>query len=196
MNQLMSKIGKDKFIILAIAGVILLLMESSVWKKVNGSEANAQKETTDMKQETVSPDISQDEYSIDCYEKNTEQKLVSFISQIEGAGKTAVLVSTNGSAQKIVEKDAPYTRENDNSVNGEENTQSTRVEENETTVFVEDVDGNKTPFICKEYAPKIIGVVVACEGGDNEEVVRKITEICQSLFDLDAHTIKVVKIKE
>ena len=41
----------------------------------------------------------------------------------------------------------------------------------------------------------IEGVVVIAEGGDNDDIRKDITEIVQALFDIDAHKIKVVKMK-
>jgi stage III sporulation protein AG len=63
----------------------------------------------------------------------------------------------------------------------------------ESTVFWRDTQGNEIPFISKEIDPKITGVLIVCQGGDNEAVRKEITESLQALFDLDAHKIKVAK---
>lgn len=42
---------------------------------------------------------------------------------------------------------------------------------------------------------KIEGVVILCKSGDNDNIRKEITEIVQALFDIEAHKIKVVKMK-
>ena len=45
----------------------------------------------------------------------------------------------------------------------------------------------------KEMTPKIEGVVVIAQGGDDPVVMKNITEAVQALFDVDTHKIKVMK---
>ena len=47
----------------------------------------------------------------------------------------------------------------------------------------------------KEMEPEIEGVLVAAEGGDNENVANEITQAVQVLFNIPVHKIKVVKMK-
>ena len=42
---------------------------------------------------------------------------------------------------------------------------------------------------------KIEGVVILCKNGDNDNIRKEITEIVQALFYIEAHKIKVVKMK-
>ena len=45
----------------------------------------------------------------------------------------------------------------------------------------------------KELNPKVEGIVVIAQGGENAVVVKNITEAIQALFDVDTHKIKVMK---
>lgn len=199
MKSILKKIGADRFLILALAGIALMGMQFTTRNIAINS--NKTKEKTPIKYDDPEPDCVEGDAESQTihngsYEKEIESELTRLIQNIQGAGKAVVMVMTNGSEQKIVEKDTPYNRENETSSDKNGSEQITKMENEETTVYVEKADGTRAPFVSKQYAPVITGVVVACEGGDDEDVAGEITEVCQALFDLDAHTIKVVKIKE
>ena len=63
-----------------------------------------------------------------------------------------------------------------------------------STVFSQS-DGNETPFVNKEILPKIDGVLIVAEGGADASVRKNISEAVEALFGLDAHKIKIVKMK-
>ena len=49
------------------------------------------------------------------------------------------------------------------------------------------------PYVTKELCPKVTGVVVSAEGGDNVKVKTEISEAMEALFDVPPHKIKVLK---
>lgn len=51
------------------------------------------------------------------------------------------------------------------------------------------------PLVDDREAPKICGVIVAAEAGDNPVQILKIQEAVMTLFQIDAHRIKVMKLK-
>ena len=67
-------------------------------------------------------------------------------------------------------------------------------ESSESTVFSQS-DGDETPFVNKEILPKIDGVLIVAEGGADASVRKNISEAVEALFGLDAHKIKIVKMK-
>ena len=73
--------------------------------------------------------------------------------------------------------------------------QSQDSQKSETSLYTKDSSGNDVPWVIKELEPEIEGVLVAASGGDQEQVVREITQAVQVLFDIPVHKIKVVKMK-
>ena len=63
----------------------------------------------------------------------------------------------------------------------------------EETVYEKDENGNQVPYVVKELEPEIAGVLIVAEGGGDPVTVNNITEAVMSLFDIDAHKIKVMK---
>ncbi len=98
-----------------------------------------------------------------------EEKLKLALEQVEGIGKTQVFLTCEGTETKVVEKDESQT------------------------VYEKDAKGNQSPYVASEVYPKVIGVVVVAQGGDNPVVIQNIQEACQVLFQVEAHKIKVMK---
>lgn len=208
------KIGKDRLMILFIAGVLMLVIQTPAEKFSAGlsqkktdkqSEAEAgngqeekgagQKEDKTAEGQRGNGDGTDREYtSSDAYAASMENKLKQVLSQIKGVGITEVIVTVDTSAELVVEKDKPYSRDNVNETDAEGGSRTTSsMTDEEKTVYWKDTDGNEIPFISKEINPKIAGVLVVCQGGDQEQIKKEITESLQALFDLDVHKIKVAK---
>ena len=204
-----SKIGKDRCLLLFLAGVLLFMIQgpiekyqnsqnkqNSITKTQNTYSRDAEKEKTEEEndKDEVILNQSKEYMTSEEYEYAFEKKLEEILSQMDGVGKTEVFVRVDGSSELIVEKDTPYVRENLNETDSEGGQrQDTTTEDEESTVYVKDAEGNEIPFIARELSPKIAGVLVVCQGGGNEEVKTEIVEALQALFDLDVHKIKVVK---
>ena len=66
----------------------------------------------------------------------------------------------------------------------------------EASLYTKDHNGNDVPWIVKEMEPEIEGVLIAAQGGDQNQVAGEITQAVQVLFDIPVHKIKVVKMKD
>ncbi|MBQ5624949.1 MAG: hypothetical protein IIU95_04285 [Phascolarctobacterium sp.] len=96
----------------------------------------------------------------------------------------------------IVEKDIPNERKNiyETGTSGENKNTMELINDTET-VYTEDVNGHKVPFVTTRILPEIAGVLVVAGGAGDEEIKKQIAEVIQALFDVDAHKIKIVKMK-
>ncbi len=63
------------------------------------------------------------------------------------------------------------------------------------TVYEKLSDGSNVPYIIKKNTPEIEGVLVVAQGGGNASICVDITSVIQALFGIEAHKIKVVKMK-
>ena len=115
---------------------------------------------------------------------------------VEGVGSVQVAVTMESSGSKIVEKDKPTDTESSTQT-GDSGTQSSSQSSSvqETTVYEELENGSQTPYISSEIYPEVRGVLVVAQGGDNPVVVQQIQEAVIALFHIDAHNIKVLKMK-
>lgn len=98
-----------------------------------------------------------------------EQRLEQALSLMEGVGKVHVLIMTSNAETKLSGQYSTY-----------------------------DFSGNIPNSLFYEgdsEAAHIIGILVVAEGADNPLTVSNIKEACESLFQLEPHKIRIMKMK-
>ena len=179
-----KKMKREQWLIGIIVGVLLLVIAMPTEKKDTPTTSEQSNTQQEGKSEMTS---IREEY---------EQQLTKALSLVEGVGSVQVAVTMESSGSKIVEKDKPTDTESSTQtgVSGtQSSSQSSSVQE--TTVYEELENGSQTPYISSEIYPEVRGVLVVAQGGDNPVVVQQIQEAVIALFHIDAHNIKVLKMK-
>lgn len=173
---------REQWLICGLAGLLLLVIAAPVKQKEQ--KKTQEKTTVSQTQEQTDDQIRQS------YEKQLE----SVLSQVEGVG--AVQVAMESTGKKQVEKDSPEDTST-SSEKGDSGTQrsSQTVTTGETTVYEDTGDGGQTPYISSSTYPEIRGVIVVAQGGGNPVIVQQIQEAVIALFHVEAHEIKVLKMK-
>ena len=174
---------REQWLICGLAGLLLLVIAAPVKQK---EQKKTQEEVTVQSQEPTDDQIRQS------YEKQLE----SVLSQVEGVGTVQVAVAMESTGKKQVEKDSPEDTST-SSEKGDSGTQrsSQTVTTGETTVYEDTGDGGQTPYISSSTYPEIRGVIVVAQGGGNPVIVQQIQEAVIALFHVEAHEIKVLKMK-
>lgn len=181
------KMKREQWIVCGLAGLLLLVIATPV-KKTDSGESSDEKAD---RQDTAGV-----EQQVTDIRREYEQQLTEALSQVEGVGEVKVTVTMESTGKKIVEKDNPQdeqTSSQKDSEGSESNTQSSSTQE--TTVYAETEDGSQTPYISSETYPEIRGVLVVAKGGGDPVIVQQIQEAVMALFHVDAHKIKVLKMK-
>ncbi len=112
------------------------------------------------------------------YATTLENKLKNLLSDVEGVGKVNVFITTSGSDSEVVLKESEEKIENGVKTH------------TETVVLV-----SGKPYVLSTQNPKIVGVIVVCEGAENLNVKMKITEILTTSLELDASCVRIIKMK-
>ena len=174
---------REQWLICGLAGLLLLVIAAPVKQK---EQKKTQEEVTVQSQEPTEDQIRQS------YEKQLE----SVLSQVEGVGTVQVAVAMESTGKKQVEKDSPEdtSTSSEKGDSGTERTSQT-VTTGETTVYEDTGDGGQTPYISSSTYPEIRGVIVVAQGGGNPVIVQQIQEAVMALFHVEAHEIKVLKMK-
>lgn len=174
------KWNKNQLVVILLVGVLLIVFAIPTKEQTEktSSATEGRTEKSDSKE----------------YERTVEKRLEQVLREVEGVGEVKVMVTFQSSLEKVIEKD----RENDSQVVVESDKQGGKREtkegkSRETTVYQNAVGGGETPYVVKEVNPKVEGIVVIAQGGENAVVVKNITEAIQALFDVDTHKIKVMK---
>ena len=136
------------------------------------------------------------ETALNLYVENQEERLKSILEQMDGVGKIQVMIRAKASKEYVVEKDLTTNTNTVHETDAQGGTrQSNEMSKSESALYTKDGSGNDVPWVIKELEPEIEGVVVAAEGGGNENIASEITQAVQVLFDIPIHKIKVVKMK-
>lgn len=171
--------GKKQLLILLLAGILLIVIALPT-------------KTDDRETATAVP--AEGELDEEAYVEGLEERLTEILEEMEGVGTVRVMITLSSSTEKIVEKDTDRTSAQVTEEDAQGGTRtSTDRTSSETTVYNEQDAGGQTPYVSKELTPKVEGVVVIADGGDNAVVVQKITEAVQALFGVDTHKIRVMK---
>lgn len=174
MKEFIGQLGIKKCLILAGAIICLILLSLPKGEQKTKQEATESKETS--KEDSV---------------EQLEQRLKDTLSNVEGVGSVKVMITLKSSKESVVNKDTPYTEEQETS--GDDQKKS--VSRQEETVLVDGENGSE-PYVVKELEPEVEGVVVIAEGGSDAMVQENITEAVTALFGVPAHKVKVLKMGE
>jgi stage III sporulation protein AG len=177
-RKICGKIGRDRFLILIIGGLLLLVItyplpSSAEDGTIENQSSTRENSSTGSKQNA---EALSEENSDNTVETSTlENQLAGILSSIYGAGKVKVMITYADDGMKVVEKDTDDT--------------------SDETVYTFDENENQVPFVSRIIAPKVQGVLVVAEGGGNLEVETEMKESIMALFGIEEHKIKVVKMK-
>ncbi len=156
-------------------GVLLIVMSSSLFK----SDKNEKYEKTKI----IDNDDESETYSKNNYERELEQELEKTLSMVEGVGKVKVMLSISEGYENVLKNDLKTEKY-------EENGSLKNINE-EKTVLSQD----GSPIILKEKKPKIEGVIVVAQGGDNVLVKNALINAIKALLGVEAHKIEILKMK-
>lgn len=196
-----SKTKKENMIILILLGVLLFIISLPTKENTTKENKSVKSVLTDSRSDiieetknteaTVTSETMEQEYIT-----YLEEKLEKTLSYVEGVGKIKVMVTVSNSQKEVVEKDRVTNRSSTtetDSEGGSRNINST--ESTETTLYTVDEEGNQIPYVTQVYEPEITGVMVVAQGAGRENVNSDISEAIQALFGIEAHKIKIAKMK-
>lgn len=176
-----AKNGKLRnLVMLLLAGICLMII---VWPTSGNTSTNGNDAAETSEKEagnTTESYISQTE----AYTKQLENRLSKLLSSMNGVGDVQVMITLKDNGENIVEKD-----KSDSSITDEGGKQSTYDEETVNAVS-DDYDG---PYVKQVLEPNVEGVLICCTGGGDPDIVLKITEAVQALFDVPVHKIVVLE---
>ncbi|MDE7389542.1 MAG: hypothetical protein K2M82_01165 [Lachnospiraceae bacterium] len=163
--------GKKRNIIIALGmiGILLIFMSSLI---DGGKDEN--------KVSNEPNDIV--EQSVDGYKSELESELSEIISQIDGVGDVHLLLTMESTTEQVYAIEKNIDEQIGSILDDDKSSNETEYTENNTYVIVKSGDGSENLVKLKEVMPRIRGVLVVCEGGENAVVKEKVTKaVCGAL---------------
>ncbi|WOO36187.1 hypothetical protein R2R35_20680 [Anaerocolumna sp. AGMB13020] len=187
----LKEIGPARLVMLLMAGIFLVLLSIPNLPSFDKST----KKTTENSGTAVVNTVTagtKDETKL--YVTDLEERLKNVLMKVEGIGAVEVMITLKGSKEEIILKDEANTNESVNEADGEGGSRnSTKTEQNDTTIMVEGSDGVARPYILKEIEPELEGILIIAQGGGSAVIQSEIIEAVQVLFGVPSHKVKVMK---
>lgn len=113
-------------------------------------------------------------------EQALEQRIAALLSSVEGVGRCRVMVTLESGTQTVYAADTHLITE------GEMQTV-------DTSVLRVDTDAGPVGLKLTAIQPTVKGVAVVCDGGGNEAVCRRVTQVVTTAFHISERRVCVVK---
>lgn len=189
----LKEIGLPKLAMIFVAGILLILLSVP---NIFGKE-EAKNKTSDVSNKPQQNETNTTSYDSNTYIAELEERLESILRKVNGIGDVEVMITLKSSKEQVALKDSPYTKEGLNEVDGEGGSRTdNNIQREDSTVLITNEDGKTVPYIVQENEPKVEGVVVIAEGGDDVRVIMDIMEAAEVLFDVPVHKVKVMKMSD
>ncbi len=184
-ETIVETIGIPKFIIICLAGVLLIVLSAN--------DLRPKKNDKEITENTVRSETKYTEEELYVYK--LEKQLKDILSEVSGVGRIKVMITLKGSTEKVALTDPTYKKDASNETGNDGSVRNqTSTEDTYETVY-ESEGNNKSPYIIKELEPEVSGVLIVCEGGDNDTLKKEITSAAEVLFSIPSHKIKVMKLE-
>lgn len=163
--------ARTALIVCGILGVFLLVVPEFIPEKAEKAEV-----------------ITADDYIC-----RTEERLTALIGSIDGAGDCEVMVTLENGVEYVyaTEEKSNSDREEDSS---DGDTRLTQRDDNESAAILIDTDNGHEGLLVTEIQPTVRGVVVVCEGGDNEAVRARILQAVTVALNISSKRVCVTKL--
>ena len=176
-NYIKSDKGRRIIIIAGIAGIVLILLSGILPRQPSGDGSAA----------------SQADYA--GYREDIETRLTDIIDSIVGVGSSKVMVTLQNGVENVYADGEKYDYD---SVRDDTNGDSVRSQERENTeknpVIIDSAGGGKEALIITQIEPKIKGVVVVCDGGDDRLVQQRVINAVTTALDISSSRVCVTRI--
>lgn len=134
--------------------------------------------------EKVNEEINENMSSVS-YCEYLEDKVKEIVEAIEGAGEARVMITLSETTEYIYATNDKDTRKNS------ENTDDLTFEND--YVIIEN-NSNDTGLLIKTIEPKVRGVAVVCEGGNDSTVQRQIYSAVSAVLNISTSRISISKL--
>lgn len=170
-------------------GILLIIVGNTFF-------TNNEKQEQQILSESQEKSVDNSTIQYDKTEKNLEKRLEGIFSQVEGAGQLKVMVTTSCSSEIVIAQEIKKEQTTTEEQAPQGDTRKIQSEKSENKiVMTEDKNGKGSPLVLKEEVPKIEGIVIVAQGGDNALVQDALVKAAQALLNLPAHKVQVLKMK-
>lgn len=121
------------------------------------------------------------------YVQQLEQRLTGVVGSIHGVGKCRVMITLENGVEYVYASEekagSDYSTEGD---------RLSQTDDSESSIILVQTAEGYEGLLVTELQPTVKGVVVVCEGGDDERVQARVTEAVTAVLNITAKRVCVV----
>ena len=129
----------------------------------------------------------------EAFVSQTEKRLTELIGSIDGAGACRVMVTLDNGVEYVYATEEKSNSDREEDVR-ESDTRLTEREDSETSAIIVDTGNGREGLLVTEIQPTVRGVVVVCEGADNEEVRNRVLQAVTVALNISSKRVCVTKL--
>ncbi len=142
-----------------------------------------------QKQQAFEEASLQESSDIEQYRQGLCEEMGNMLASIQGVGKTKLMLTLDGTRQNIYATDNDI-RQRETSTGENADKQN---DEKQSCIVIRQKDGSEQALTIGQLLPKIKGVLVVCEGGDDPEVCSRVQQAVSAALDVSRTHICVTK---
>lgn len=195
-KERLKEIGMSRLVTVLLCGILLLVIALPDGFLAGGDSVllggSKKKPGEDKTRELTE---GKTEEALD-YAAQMEERLSELLENVEGVGKVKVMVTLAASEEEMTLKDEPYSHDSVQETDAAGGSRSSvSVKREESSIMVENENGQSVPYVTKTVEPEVEGVVVIAEGAGQAGIENEIIEAVEVLFPVSVHKIKVMKMR-
>lgn len=184
------RIGIDKWLLILLAGVLLVLSSIPFEKGKSTKEEKGRQETGEKNNQIQNTDREN-------YEEQLEERLEGILTCVEGAGKVKVMITLESSSTMQVASQGSDSHKEITESDAQGGSRiTTESQKEEEKIYTTNDEGESVPFIEKEWMPQVEGVVIVAQGGGDASTAEHLTKAAKAVLGIEVNKITVCKMKE
>lgn len=146
--------------------------------------------------EKKSPAAASEEKSSEAYTLELEKRVLQIIESIEGVGNSKILITLENGVENIYADEQKSNTDSTEDVDEQSGSKKTteREDTENTIVIIDNDNGGREPVIKTKIEPRVKGVVIVCEGGDNELVKQRVTDAVTTALSIPLKKVCITKL--
>ena len=162
-------------LLLGLGVIFLLLSNTHISKKQTSTQPNTQKE-------------EQAERSGNTYTEELTRQLEEALSHMDGVGRVRVLLTLDDAGEAQVLQDLDYVLSEQEETEASGVSRKIREEQRQTQTVR---DAQDQPYVLRESAPRVRGVLILAEGAQSSVVRQELLMAVQALLDVSADEVYI-----
>ncbi|MBR2175697.1 MAG: hypothetical protein IJ861_01970 [Clostridia bacterium] len=128
------------------------------------------------------------------YRTQISEELGNMLASMDGVGRTKVMVTISGTVRNVYATDVDVNDRQTSRKSGSDENADNQNTERRSCIVIRQKDGSEKALTIGQLMPEIKGVLIICDGGDNEQVRDNIVRAVAAALDINDSHICVSKL--